>query len=40
MVEVSIVGAANAGQEMLKRIAVRKLDYVLAKQKKESETRR
>lgn len=40
MVEVSIVGAANASQEMLKRLAVRKLDYVLEKQKKESRTRR
>ena len=39
-VEVSIVGAANASQEMLKRLAVRKLDYVLEKQKKESGTRR
>jgi len=40
MVEVSIVGAANASQEMLKRLAVRKLDYVLEKQKKELRTRR
>jgi hypothetical protein len=40
LVEVSIVGAANAGQELLKRMAVRKLDYVIEKQKKESGTRR
>ena len=40
MVEVSIVGAANAGKELLKRVAVRKLDYVLEKQKKESGTHR
>ena len=40
MVEVSIVGDANASQEMLKRLAVRKLDYVLEKQKKELRTRR
>ena len=39
-VEVSIVGAANASQEMLKRLAVRKLDYVLEKQKKGSVARR
>ncbi len=40
LVEVSIVGAANAGQELLKRMAVRKLDYVIEKRKKESGTRR
>ena len=39
-VEVLIVGAANASQEMLKRLAVRKLDYVLEKQKKGSVARR
>ena len=39
-VEVSIVGAANASQEMLKRLAVRKLDYVLEKQKMGSVARR
>ncbi len=38
--EVSIVGAANASQEMLKRLAVRKLDYVLEKQKQGSVARR
>ena len=40
LVEVSIVGAANAGQELLKRMAVRKLDYVINKRSKESGTRR
>ncbi|NQU70237.1 MAG: hypothetical protein HQ514_06785 [Rhodospirillales bacterium] len=40
LVEVSIVGAVNAGQELLKRMAVRKLDYVIEKRKKESGTRR
>lgn len=40
LVEVSIVGAANASQEMLKRMAVRKLDYVIDKRSKESGTRR
>jgi Domain of unknown function (DUF6898) len=40
LVEVSIVGAANATPEMLKRLAVRKLDYVLEKQKKGSGARR
>lgn len=40
LVEVSIVGAANASQELLKRMAVRKLDYVIDKRSKESGTRR
>ena len=31
LTEVSIVGAANAGDELLKRNAVRKFDYVLKK---------
>jgi len=39
-VEVSIVGAANASQDMLKRLAVRKLDYVLEKQQKGLVARR
>ena len=39
-VEASIVGAANASQEMLKRLAVRKLDYVLEKQQKGLVARR
>lgn len=31
MIEVSIVGPANAGEEMLRRNAVRKLQYVMNK---------
>lgn len=31
LTEVSIVGAANAGDELLRRIAIRKLEYVLNK---------
>ena len=31
LTEVSIVGDPGAGEELLKRTAVRKLDYVLAK---------
>ena len=31
LTEVSIVGAANAGDELLKRTAIRKLEYVLSK---------
>lgn len=31
LVEVSIVGDAAAGETMLKTVALRKLDYVLAK---------
>lgn len=33
LVEVSIVGPANAGEEMLKRNVLRKLEFVLAKKK-------
>jgi len=33
LVEVSIVGAASAGQETLRRTAIRKLEYVLAKRR-------
>lgn len=33
-VEVAIVGDPGAGEETLKRTAMRKLDYVLAKGKK------
>lgn len=40
LIEVSMVGAASAGEEMLKRLAVRKLDYVIEKKKKESGSRR
>ena len=35
LVEVSIVGAASAGEETLKRTAIRKLEYVLAKRRSE-----
>lgn len=31
--EVSIVGDPSAGEEALKRVAVRKLEYVLSRQK-------
>ena len=31
LVEVSIVGPSNAGEEQLKRTAIRKLQYVLSK---------
>lgn len=31
LIEVSIVGSASAGMEVLKRTAIRKLEYVLAK---------
>ena len=31
MVEVSIMGPASAGEEMLKRNAINKLNYVLSK---------
>lgn len=34
LVEVSIVGPPGAGEEALKRIAIRKLDYVLAKRER------
>ena len=33
LTEVSIVGPANAGEEVLKRNVLRKLEYVLAKNK-------
>jgi hypothetical protein len=36
LVEVSIVGAASAGEAALKQAAVRKLEYVLAKRRAES----
>ncbi|MDJ0948713.1 MAG: hypothetical protein QNJ94_07315 [Alphaproteobacteria bacterium] len=34
MVEVSIVGAPGVGEETLKRTALRKLEYVLARGRK------
>lgn len=33
LTEVSIVGPANAGEEMLKRNVLRKLEYILARKK-------
>jgi len=33
LVEVSIVGSAHAGEEALRRTAIRKLEYVLAKRR-------
>ncbi len=33
-IEVSIVGAPGAGEETLKRTAIRKLEYVLAKSRR------
>jgi len=39
-VEVSIVGPASAGEETLKRTAIRKLEYVLEKQKSGGAARR
>ncbi len=38
MIEVSIVGALTAGEEMLTRIVVRKLLYVLERSRDASET--
>ncbi len=35
LVEVSIVGAPDAGEELLKRTAIRKLEYVLEKRRRE-----
>ncbi|HLF58778.1 MAG TPA: hypothetical protein VI732_04035 [Alphaproteobacteria bacterium] len=36
LIEVSIVGSATAGEEILKRTAIRKLEYMLAKRRAES----
>lgn len=36
LIEVTIVGSASAGIEALKRTAIRKLEYVLAKQRGET----
>lgn len=35
LVEVTIMGPSGAGEEALTRVAVRKLEYVLSKRKKE-----
>ena len=40
LVEVSIVGAPSAGEEILKRTAIRKLGYVLEKNRKGGAARR
>jgi hypothetical protein len=40
LVEVSIVGAPDAGEEMLKRTAIRKLEYVLDKKRRGGASRR
>ena len=37
LTEVSIVGPANAGEEILKRNVLRKLEYVLAKNKSQGQ---
>jgi hypothetical protein len=39
LTEVSIVGAPGAGETELKRLVVRKLEYVLAKQRTNSGNR-
>ena len=39
MIEVSMVGPANAGRETLKRNAVRKLEYVIDKKRREAEAK-
>lgn len=39
LVEVSIVGAPSAGDEVLKRTAIRKLEYVLEKRRREGARR-
>ncbi len=39
MVEVSIVGPPDAGEETLKRTAIRKLEYVLDKNQKRAARR-
>lgn len=40
LVEVSIVGAPGAGEEALKRTAIRKLEYVLTKKRSGGAARR
>jgi hypothetical protein len=34
LIEVSIVGAPGAGEEFLKRLAIRKLEYVLKRRRR------
>jgi len=36
-IEITMVGASNYSQEMLKRLAIRKLRYVIAKRMSEHE---
>ena len=38
-IEVSIVGPTGAGEEILKRTAIRKLEYVLDKRRREGVAR-
>ena len=38
-IEVSIVGPSGAGEEMLKRTAIRKLEYVIDKRRREEVAR-
>ncbi len=40
LIEVSIVGAPGAGRETLKRTAIRKLEYVLEKNRRTGAARR
>lgn len=39
LVEVSIVGSRSAGEELLRRTVLRKLDYVLSRRKGRSESK-
>ena len=39
MIEVSIVGPADAGEETLKRTAIRKLEYVIDKNRRAAARR-
>lgn len=39
LVEVSILGRPDSGEEMLKRVALKKLDYVLARRRGGGEPR-
>ena len=39
LIEVSIVGPPDAGEEMLKRTAIRKLEYVIDKNRREAARR-
>ncbi len=40
LIEVSIVGPPRAGEEVLKQIVLRKLEYVLARRNKPSKSKR